>query len=74
MEHLHERLFGAYMDVCSMITAQLDLMAQDNDPQVQMQRARVARKLAQSVMILSHAVVVAEDQVYDYHPRVEVTE
>ena len=72
MDNIHERLFNAYAYTCAAIGAQLDLLAQDNDPAVQLQRARVIRKLAQAVAYLGNPVTVAIDQMYETHPLTEV--
>ncbi len=63
MDNIHDNLFNAYAALCFAISEQVDLMAKDNDPAVQLQRARVVRKLAQAVSYLGNPVVVAEDMV-----------
>ena len=72
LDTVHERLFNAYAYLCASIGAQLDLLAKDNNPEVQLQRARVVRKLAQAVGYLGHPVTVAIDQMYETHPVTEV--
>lgn len=73
MDNIHETLFDAYTAACSAIVEQIVLMAQDNDPAVQLDRATVVCELAQAVSTLAYPVTAAIDQMYRTHPIIEVS-
>jgi hypothetical protein len=73
MDNIHGDLFEAYDDLCAAISDQIDLLAAGNNPEVQLRRARVIRKLAQAVAYLGNPVTVAIDQLYETHPLTTVS-